>query len=628
MNRVLLSIGCDKYDNLNPLSGAENDAVGIYEILTNSEFGGYSRALSQFILSPTLNDIRDCLRRALFEGGKIDTFTFFFAGHGGVVSGNYYLCPKDADSRMYSVSAFRLSDLFSLLNEAKPRQSNIILDACQAGGVVSDLHALLRPELLGGANTPGITIFSSSASDQYSSGTPIGGYATLSLMRGIRGETLVQTNRPTLDLLELGRTVSALMMRERPEQIFVLWGLNLYGEAGFCKNRNFRGHDEPVLSLPRLAPGSAQYEAIQELSDDLWREYYFIDSDFDPSRFGRRLSPILHRLAKNSDDVAEFARGVANTFALRAEKSDDLFRPAEVFAASSILLLEHESVGKEVSKVIDELCGKAIRAALEALENTYDLMHRGVEALINDGMSDLFYLPLRISKLLGWMSLPVFIDTPDGIQARYQVVRKQIMAKLLEKYSGSIVAMSDAQAPFLLVYLMGAKKLGDIEEAETVAGLMFTSFVTCRGMIASANIDPEDVPEYLHHRDVDAFQDAYDMIANPSELLPVLLMASAKFGNEESFDLHLSNLDHAAFNVFVPYSYRDFGKSTIDGVNHTFQIGHGVWRVEEFIRDWQERCSTQMKEDASLSSQTVRAAAILATLLFPDRTPWFICTDG
>jgi Caspase domain len=132
---------------------------------------------------------------------------------------------------MLSSSAFGMTELFSAINEAQPLQSNIILDACHAGGIVADLHSLLKPELIGGSQTPGITIFASSAADQYSGENEDGGFATNSLMNCVDGTVMVKTCGPTLDLLEIGKIAAARMAVDHPGQTPVLWGLNLYGEG-------------------------------------------------------------------------------------------------------------------------------------------------------------------------------------------------------------------------------------------------------------------------------------------------------------------------------------------------------------------------------------------------------------
>lgn len=59
--RALIAIGCDVYEHLNPLSGAEADARDVFDILIRPEVGDYDSARSHLLLSPTLQQMRDAL---------------------------------------------------------------------------------------------------------------------------------------------------------------------------------------------------------------------------------------------------------------------------------------------------------------------------------------------------------------------------------------------------------------------------------------------------------------------------------------------------------------------------------------------------------------------------------------
>src|SRR5215211_3788876 len=108
MTRLLLSVGCNAYSNLGQLRGAEQDASRIFELLTGAQ-GEYDPQQSRLLLSPSLAGLRAALDETLFTRELPDVFTLFFAGHGGVKSGNYYLCPSDADPDRLSTTAFLLT---------------------------------------------------------------------------------------------------------------------------------------------------------------------------------------------------------------------------------------------------------------------------------------------------------------------------------------------------------------------------------------------------------------------------------------------------------------------------------------------------------------------------------------
>ena len=232
--RVLLAIGCNQYENAKQLNGAEADAQRIFSVLIRPEVGQYDVARSTLLLSPSLHEVRQCLHAALFTDPQPETFTFFFAGHGGVSAGSYYMWLRDTRPKGQSISALSLADLFRSINEALPRQNNIIIDACESGGLIEDLTVLLKHEILGNAGTPTFTLVATSAQDQTSGETQEGGVGTNAILDCIEGRDFIQDSTSTLDLVEIGRKVST-RLRDSGQNP-VVWGLNLYGPPRFCRN--------------------------------------------------------------------------------------------------------------------------------------------------------------------------------------------------------------------------------------------------------------------------------------------------------------------------------------------------------------------------------------------------------
>jgi len=233
------------------------------------DVGEYDIARSKLLLSPTIDEVRAVIRDTLFDGPKIDTFTLFFAGHGGVKSGSFYMLMRDSRSEALSASALSLADFFLNLNEAAPSQSNIVIDACESGGLIEDLGVLLKSNLIGDANTPGVTLLAMSAKDQASDETDVGGLGTSAVLDVIEGRSFVQEHSGALDLVEIGRAVSARLASES-DQTPVVWGLNLYGPPRFCKNPRF-GSDPsaPLRSVVQGWPAESD-ASIRGRFESLW----------------------------------------------------------------------------------------------------------------------------------------------------------------------------------------------------------------------------------------------------------------------------------------------------------------------------------------------------------------------
>ena len=203
---ALLCIGCDTYDSLPSLAVAEKDAKAVFDLLSPKK-GGDEQTISRLLLSPSLVLVQQALNAVFAPDKDVDAFTFFFAGHGAVRSGSFYLCVRDSAPDRLSTSAFPMIHLFSVVNELRPRQVNIIVDACQAGGSSFDLNQLTKSEVIGSSEASSISFLGACSSDQFAREGPEGGVLTREFTKCLTGELEVQTKTPFLDLVEIGLVV-------------------------------------------------------------------------------------------------------------------------------------------------------------------------------------------------------------------------------------------------------------------------------------------------------------------------------------------------------------------------------------------------------------------------------------
>lgn len=146
---------------------------------------------------------------------------------------------------------------------------------------------------------------------------------------------------------------------------------------------------------------------------------------------------------------------------------------------------------------------------------------------------------------------------------------------------------------------------------------MFSSAVQCGGRVARADLDPDKMLAYLVAKADQSGEPELELVAQPTELVVALLRASRLFDLTDEFDFSLEALDHLQLNAYLPEGYLAFGDNQIaGGVNAVFQIGHDVWRVAELEAAWPDFPMPTGRGQAT--------TAILASLLFPDRTPWFL----
>ncbi len=620
--RILIAIGCNDYEYQTPLNGAETDAKRMFHALVCPELGDYEAARSKLLLSPSVAEVREALREVLFSNGQIDTFTFFFAGHGGVRSGSFYMLVRDSSSESLSFSAISLSDLCLAISEAAPSQSNIVIDACEAGGLISDLGVLLKSNLLGDVGTPGITLVATSAQDQQSGETPAGGLGTCALLDCIEGRDFVQDTASALDLVEIGRRVS-MRLRQTTTQSPVVWGLNLYGPPRFCRNPRY-GSDpaRPLRDVLQAWP-SASDASIRAHYDALWQAYASVSGAWDARVFSQVVDAIIAPLVEQPEAMAAFFDRLGITVLERAQLAADVFRPAQAAAASAVSLLPHvghEAVARQ-ARVLQIAAGTAVITGGKELADHLERDRFALLASRGGGLSDLFYLPLRVSNVLGWVgAAPLMFDTGDPCRTEAEAIFTRLLRHILQHYTGSIITMSDAQAPCWAIALWSATLLGLIVEAEQIVGLLYNSLIACKGEIARGDIPADRVLDYLIARQRKDFTPVVDLVERPDETTAVLLKAAALLDLDEVFDRDLWALDGHVFLAYLNGDFAQFGAETMSGGdNLVWTVGHDIFHVSDFVANW--------RAAPRPGDHVTAAGAVLASLLYPDRTPWFLLEE-
>jgi len=616
--RLLLSIGCNSYAHLGNLGGAEADATRMYETLIRPEVGGYDPTRSRLLLSPSVAEVRSALAEILFAGGQIDTFTFFFAGHGGVRAGSFYMCVQDSRLDALSVSAQSLSDIFRSISEAAPAQSNLIIDACQSGGLIADLGVLLKHDILGDAGTPGVTLVATSAQDQGSGETPAGGIGTNAILDCIEGRDFVQDSTATLDLVEIGRRISTRLQGSK--QSPVVWGLNLSGPPRFCRNPSFQSDPaRPVRELVQAWPQASQ-EAVAPHFEKLWLAYTSVSGDWDPRSFSDSVAESIGPLADTPDALGNVIDRMAAAMQVRAEQSNDPFRSAQVCAALLVCLLphlKHAAVQQTAQRVVNATSAALHSASRQLLADVQADQYALLDSR-SGLLSDLYFLPMRIAKVLGWAAGSAYLcDASEIDSSGADQVFVELLRSILVLYQGSVQTISDAQAPYWAVALSRAIALGLRDEAEQLTGLLFNSLVTCGGRLARADIPGHETLPYLIARRTGNYDSVRDYLGRPIETLTVLLKSGIALDLVDVLDPSLWKLDGTSFVAYLPADFSDFGAPTMDrGQNLVWTVGQDVYRIGDLIRTWPPEMHRP-------GSGVEAAAATLASLLFPDRVAWF-----
>lgn len=626
--RVMIAIGCDAYDNppLQPLAGAENDAATIFEHLVAKNWGGYDQTQSKLLRSPTMAVLRSTIDAALFSGTPIEELTFFFAGHGGVKDNSYFLCLRDSDVDRMSLNALSMTQLFGWITEAKIRHTNLIVDACHAGGVVHDVGVLLNPNVIGKAGSLAISILAAAGSDEYAGESNGAGHCTSALLRCLKGETPVQTTRPSLDLVEVGQVVSRVM--QGTGQSPVCWGINLFGISQLAKNPHFSGGSGHISkTFPGLAPDGAGNEHIRAASDAIWEQYLSLTREFDAERFLDVIQPVCANLQGEPAVAAAFIKGLAATFGPRIAATGDYFDVARLQSACAVALLPMAASSTHCADAIMQLSKEGVASIGEGTdqlladftEDTYALLSK------DGGIADFYFLPLRLMSILGWLGAAVHIQTISGESTAMIAPKAADLVRLImAHYSNSIVPVSDEMTPFYVSFAAAANVLGCEEELESISGLLLRILHQQDGWIAEPGLSGEDALRFLTAVTERRCSEFRNILANPTSLLPAVLLVMDRSGLDDIADGAMKGFDHTNINIFVPNDFSTFGASLIeDGTNFSLNIGHTVFSVSDLVAEW-SKIEEHLSADAILASPAVRISSVLASLLRPDRVAWFL----
>jgi hypothetical protein len=444
------------------------------------------------------------------------------------------------------------------------------------------------------------------------------------------GEKKVQESRPYLDLIELGLAVSRDVAEAAPDQTPVAWGLNLYGDGIFTTNPfHMGGSPSPAFPIEGIAPATAVGSRIQAHAEALWSEYQLVPTDHDPSRMRATLRAVRDDLG---DDYSSFLRGFATTLSRRAVDSHDLLAGSDALAVCAASLLPR--LGDSVAlAACQEILGQRASLDHQLIRELMGLLSDDEYALLTDRfpLADLHYLPMRLTRVLAWVALSCLADKKLSLgQGADLEQAKHLIDALLRMYEGSLVAVSDEQAPWAFIFAHGALEAGWKDVASFVFERLFASGLRVRGRFSHVGASGEEALRYtLARAGAPSLVEPHEL-ANPSELLSVMLLWGHRLGLNEAWDPNLETLDGRSVNTYIPDDYTIFGDQIMGGGrNYTRQIGHGVWTLEEYGAFFENEVAPHALRSQRDLGREGRLVCGLAAYLFPDRIPYPLETgDG
>ncbi len=624
MKAYLVSIGCDDYESetLNNLSGAENDASAVYKVLVDSEYSIYEEEGSCFLKSPVVSDVRGVLEEALFNKECPDIFTLFFAGHGGVFGGTYYLCLSESKTDRMSLTGLSLTEIFRIVSSSGVKHVNLIIDACNTAGLVNDLLSLIKPELMGARGSFGISILAAAASDESAVEVAGQGLLTGSLINLVAGREKVNSDVEFLDLVSLGRVISTKFIQEERGQTPSSWGMNLYGPSIFSKNP-FYNQDDTISThdFSFIPPASRVGMVLLSYKDDLWGLY----EDLDNTEGVRDFLEVIRSAGEavdNADDLVTLLKGVGCRFIEKFSSKCDFKQLELINAISTVLIpyLSNEKARSAFSEFMDLFKFYGVRLLDDTLaklqEDKYYLINK--EGAGFDVLSNYYYLPIRLSKLAGYFSQLLLVD--EGLIGKISV----FLDLIRKDYSGHLVVMSEEQAPYLHSFFGIYHALGEGDQVKDFLVSYTRDYIGCSGQVAALDLPAEDALKFLVQRHT---QDKVNMEykSNPDILGASLLLQSNLYGVGEDVDSDLHGLDRHNFHLFIPGNIGQFGERIIDnGFNIVLRCGSDFWTCKDFNDIVKEHFDKYSEVDLFCLSSIEKFSCVASSFVQPDRIPLMV----
>jgi len=124
--------------------GALRDLAGVPDDLARmgKAFAHLDYDVTAAVCNPSPGELRAGVRERVEAArlGHSDALVLYYSGHGLVVDGDHYLCPRGFDRDDVTTTGLKTRELIELVVRRRHRPGRfwLILDCCQAGGVLDD----------------------------------------------------------------------------------------------------------------------------------------------------------------------------------------------------------------------------------------------------------------------------------------------------------------------------------------------------------------------------------------------------------------------------------------------------------------------------------------------------------
>jgi hypothetical protein len=368
---------------------------------------------------------------------------------------------------------------------------------------------------------------------------------------------------------------------------------------------------------------------VQEYSEGLWYHYQSLTGEPSYGDLGDLLRAVCEDIEEDGASALPFVRGMATSFRARAWSSPDLLAESDVLACCAIALLPFQkadaarALARELvaeRRSVDDRIRTALAESVAS--DRYALLSPSAP------LGDFYFLPFRISRTLGWLASTILLNDLLGAEDGAEEDVRRTIDLVVEAYKGSLVALSDEQAPHVYLFAKACQIRGWEDLGRRTLRPYFDSLESVGGSVARPGLEPAEAFRYVMQRAAGQLGQDLKILAGPSQFIPGLMLAGATFGFDDEWNRLLPAFDGRYLDLYRPDDYGEFGaKSIQNGTNFNPRVGHDFWTLSDLVGQVKETHCPAMAGNATLHAAEARGLCVLAAYLLPDRMPYFLEAD-
>lgn len=503
-----------------------------------------------------------------------------------------------------------------MVSTANLNHVNIVIDACNTGGLVNDLGSLLKPEVIGKRGTFGVSILAAAASDEFALEENGQGLMTTSVLNLLSGKKKISSDNEYLDLVTIGRYISAEFKESNQAQSPTFWGFNIFGPTVFAKNPHYIAPTDAGSPKYTYIPPASKLGKILCVSENQLIDCY---ESIHEAKTPSKLCSILQNIYKNcnnTDDILRTSSDLLDRYLTKASETPHISHLALVNAFTTALMPYISSRGiQDEMKHLREHYLHSSESVWPQLENE---LNNDKNLLIpsNDGigvLANYYTLPIRISSILGHIGQSALLS------GKLSPICSNLVEALHLHYQSKFVSISDIQAAPLFCFFRSMQKCGSTDTAQKIYIRYLGDFLNNKGCVAKIDIRSNEIFPFVVQR-IRQKGISSEYLERPGQLGSVLLSLASEFDQASDLDDVLHLLDKNHFNLFFPSNIIEFGLSKIPhGQNFTQQCGRDFWTVKEFTDNITQTSKTNVMITEALDQNLAQFFIMAASNTHSDR---------